>query len=104
MDRLGASRALASYRTKGDESVAARTAAHLAMQGWFLVGVNEPQSRWADAIRDLVAVDQRARSRSTSMRVDVAPLAPGSPLPSATLHVAMKSLRTIVHAPSALRT
>jgi len=54
----GARNALASYVALGKDTLAARTKARASMQGWTLFEVDEPASRWIDAMKDFAALDK----------------------------------------------
>jgi hypothetical protein len=57
-DSTAARTALAAYVALGKDTVAARTKARAAMQGWALVEVDEPAARWTNAFKDVIAADK----------------------------------------------
>jgi hypothetical protein len=88
--------ALDAYVSGGKSTLAARTRARAALQGWALVGVEEPAAPWLDAIREAVKLDGKKPSGKPTLkhkpskdatRLSLAPVPAALQLPAGTLHV-----------------
>jgi hypothetical protein len=94
-DSAAARTALAAYVALGKDTLAARTKARAAIQGWTLVELDEPASRWISAIKDLVAADKlqvkpkKTKTNDTEKEksvIVVTPTAASLGLPAGTFH------------------
>jgi hypothetical protein len=95
-DTKGATTALAVYVALGKDTLAARTKARAAMQGWTLFEVHEPASRWTAAMKDFVALDKLPPKKKAAKSAEpekeksvlvVTPTPAALGLPPGTFHV-----------------
>jgi hypothetical protein len=94
--RLDAARAaLDAYVAGGKTTLAARTKARAALQGWLVAAVDEPPQKWLDGMRELVETDAlrpvkkpktKDKPEKQQWKLALAPVAPALGLPSGTLH------------------
>lgn len=101
-DDAAARAALATYVAGGKDTIAARSAARSALQGWWIAGVDEPSAKWIDAWKKMAAADAvpytpkkkpkpDSKSDKETSKLVVVPLPAGSPLPKDTLHVEVRT-------------
>jgi hypothetical protein len=89
--------ALDAYVAGGKSTLAARTRARAALQGWVLIGAEEPAAPWLDAVKTIVKIDAKRPSGKPTRKhkpskgttsLALAPVPAALQLPAGTLHVA----------------